>query len=141
MRDLHNQVAVRHTLAPATHATTATGTTVDRRGFESVDHAVTLGASGDTLSPSVSITLKLEHSHDGSGWEAATDADALGPTLGAAGAFAVIDDTAEDGTTYRVGYVGGRRYSRVVAEFTGVHASGTPLAALALLGHAHMRPV
>lgn len=140
MRDLYNQVAVRHTLAPATVTAGVTGAAVDRRGFESVDHTVILGASGDTLSGSVSITLRLEHSHDGITWEAATDADALGPTIGASGIFATIDDPAEDDAVYRVGYVGGRRYTRIVADFAGVHSNGTPLAGLAMLGHAHMRP-
>lgn len=141
MRDLHNKVAVRQTIAPATATADVTGAAADRRGFESVEHIVALGASGDALSPTVRIDLRLEHSHDNAAWEAVTDADVLGATVGAGGVFATVDDPAEDEAVHRLGYVGGRRYSRVVAAFTGSHTGGIPLAGLALLGHAHVKPV
>ncbi|GAA6157479.1 hypothetical protein NBRC116588_29520 [Pyruvatibacter sp. HU-CL02332] len=141
MRDLHNQVAVRHTLVPAVVSADTTSTTVDRRGFESVEHAVIAGQSGDTLSGSLKIDIRLEHSHDASVWEAVTTPDVIGADVDAAGFFATIDDAAEDEAVYRIGYIGGRRYSRVVADFTGTHTNGTPMAALALLGHAHAKPV
>jgi len=141
MRDLHNQVAVRHTLVPATVTADVTSAAVDRRGFESVEHAVIAGQSGDTLSASVKIDLKLEHSHDASVWEPVVDTDVIGAAVEVSGLFATIDDAAEDEAVYRIGYVGGRRHTRVVADFSGTHTNGTPLAALALLGHAHARPV
>ncbi|MEQ8746957.1 hypothetical protein [Pyruvatibacter sp.] len=140
MRDLHNQVAVRHTLVPATVTGDTTGTTVDRRGFESVEHAVIAGQSADTLSASVKIDIKLEHSHDTSTWESVETSDVIGAEIATGGIFATIDDATEDERVYRVGYIGGRRYSRVVADLTGIHANGTPLAAIALLSHAHARP-
>ncbi len=140
MRDLHNQVAVRHTLVPAVTTADATGEAVDRRGFESVEHAVITGQSGDTLSGSVKIDLKLEHSHDNSAWDTVTTPDVIGATV-TDGIFATIEDAAEDEAVYRIGYIGGRRYSRVVADFTGTHSNGIPLAAIVLLGHAHARPV
>ncbi len=140
MRDLHNQVAVRHTLVPATVTADTTGTTVDRRGFESVEHAVIAGQSADTLSASVKIDIKLEHSHDTSTWESVETSDVIGAEIATGGIFATIDDATEDERVYRVGYIGGRRYSRVVADLTGTHSNGTPLAAIALLSHAHARP-
>ena len=141
MRDLHNHVAVRQTLAPATATASMTGAAADRRGFESVEHIVARAQSGDELSPAVSIALRLEHSHDDAAFEAVTDADVLGATVDANGVFATVDDAGADETVHRLGYVGGRRYSRVVAAFTGTHTNGTPLVALALLGHAHVKPV
>lgn len=141
MRDLHNQVAVRHTLVPATVTADVTSAAVDRRGFESVEHAVIAGQSGDTLSASIKIELKLEHSHDASTWEPVTDADVIGASVDGSGVFATIDDAAEDEAVYRIGYIGGRRHTRVAADFAGTHTNGTPLTALALLGHAHAKPV
>ena len=43
-------------------------------------------------------------------------------------------DTA--GEIYRVGYVGGKRYVRVVLAKTGTHSNGTPLGAMIVRGHA-----
>jgi len=141
MRDLHNQVAVRHSLVPATVNSDANGTTIDRRGFESVEHAVILGQSGDSLSGSRRIDLKLQHSDDAAAWDAVTTEDVLGADIGTDGVFATVDNAAEDETIYRLGYIGGRRYSRVVADFSGSHSNGTPIAAVALLSHAHSKPV
>ena len=141
MRDLHNKVAVRQTLAPAVATSDRTSAAADRRGFESVEHIVALGASGDALTSSRRIDLRLEHSHDDTAWEPVSDADVLGVVVDANGVFATIDDATLDESVYSAGYVGGRRYSRVVADFAGSHANGTPVAALALMSHAHVKPV
>ena len=141
MRDLHDTIAVVQTLDPATTTTTRVGAPVDRQGFESVEHTALLGATGDVLSGSVFIELKLEHSEDASTWTAVTTADqVLGGPITASGIFATIDSTTQDQTAYRIGYVGNARYSRVTAALTGTHTSGTPIAALAILGAAHVKP-
>ena len=94
-----------------------------------------------TLSGSVFIELKLQDSEDGSNWSDVTDAGKVLGTISGSGVFATIDDNAEDGALYRIGYVGNARYSRLVASLTGTHTNGTPLGAVALLSHAHVKPV
>lgn len=141
MRDLHDNIAVVQTLDPATTTTTRVGAPVDRQGFESVEHTILLGATGDTLSGSIFIELKLEHSEDATTWTAVTTADqVLGGPVDIAGIFATIDSATEDQLAYRIGYTGNARYSRITAALTGTHTNGTPIAALAILGAAHIKP-
>lgn len=142
MRDLHSNLSIVQSLDPAVTTSTRVGAPVDRQGYESVEHIVSLGVSGDTLSPSVSLSMKLEESEDGTNWTAVVnDSEVLGAVVDGTGVFALVDDPAEDGQAIAVGYVGDARYCRVQVELTGTHTNGTPVSALALLGHGGVRPV
>jgi len=142
MRDLHSNLGVVQSLDPAVTTATRVGAPIDRQGFESVEHIISLGMSGDTLSPSVSLSLKLEESEDGSNWSpVVNDSDVIGASVDGSGIFALVDDGAEDGQAYAVGYVGDARYCRVQVSLAGTHTNGTSVAALALLGHGTVKPV
>ena len=67
--------------------------------------------------------------------------DVLGAAVDGSGIFALVDDSSEDGQAFAIGYVGNARYCRVQVELTGTHSNGTPVAALALLGHGSVKPV
>ena len=51
------------------------------------------------------------------------------------GIFATFDANAEAPAVTSIGYVGGSRYIRVVADFTGSHSNGTPCSAMVIKGH------
>ena len=141
MKDLHHNIKTVQTLDPAVTTTNRAGAPVDRQGFESVEHIVLFGASGDTLSESVRTDVKLEASEDGSNWLAVSDADDVnGGPISAGGIFATVDSTSLDQTDYRIGYVGNARYSRVSLVLTGTHTNGTPVSAIAILGAANVKP-
>jgi len=142
MRDIHNNIATVQTLDPAVTTISRYGAPVDRRGFAAVEHVVCIGASADTLSETVAIACVLEQSENGGDWQPVTAAhEVLGGTPDENGVFATVDDVAGDQRDYRIGYVGPARYSRVAVVLTGTHEDGTPIAALALLAHAQLKPV
>lgn len=144
MKDLHSNIKVAEGLAPIVLTADQNCATIDRQGFESVEHIVMLGATGDTLSGSVYIDLVLQDSDDGSTWGDVTAAndvivggDGVSTAPDANGIFATIDDNAEDDRHFRIGYRGGKRYSRVQIDLTGTHTNGIEAACLAVLGDAH----
>ena len=142
MRDIHNGLKVVQTLAPKVTAETRYGAPVDRKGFGSVEHIVSIGTAGDELSETASIACVLEASDDGASWLPVTAAhEVLGDTPDEAGVFALIDDADADLRDYRIGYVGPARYTRMGVVLDGDHEEGTPIAALALLGAAQLKPV
>ena len=47
----------------------------------------------------------------------------------------VVDTDGETPQVTSIGYVGGNRYVRVVADFTGTHSNGTPIAVSVIKGH------
>ena len=142
MKDLHHNIKTVQTLDPAVTTAARAGAPVDRRGFESVEHIVLFGASGDTLSESLKTDVVLEASEDGSNWAAVTQADEInGGPISAEGIFASVASTIADQMEYRIGYVGNARYSRVSLVLTGTHTNGTAVSAIAILGAANVKPV
>jgi hypothetical protein len=111
MRDLYSNINTLQAIAPAVQAATINGATIDTQNYTGAAFALNTGAivgAGD-------FGASVEESDDGTTWAAApvdhvqTDAPA---TLLAA-------------STYRLGYVGWKRYIRLVLTKAG----GTSLAA------------
>lgn len=139
--DMHHNLASVQTLDPAVTTEARAGAPVDIQGYRGVEHIVAIGASGDSLSETDRFDLVLEASADGGSWDAVIDGDDVLGTIDASGVFASIDAAGKEQSEYRIGYVGGLRYSRVRVVPEGTHENGTPVAALALLGGADVKPV
>lgn len=136
MRDLHNNIDVVKAIEAivVNNDTEGTGLTIDLQGYNACEFVVNVGASGDTLSGSLKLDLKLQHGDlaNGTDMAAVADADLLG-TFATGAIFATIDDPAEDSAVFQVGYIGSKRYVRVFVDTTGTHTNGTPLSAVAIL--------
>lgn len=136
MKDLANNLLAVQSLAPAVRTADANGTGVDLQGFEGAMVIVDMGAEGDTLSGSVKIDYKLEESSDDSTYTAVTSSSSVTDgSVDSNGIFATFDANAEAPAVTGIGYVGGSRYIRVVADFTGTHSNGTPCSAMVIKGH------
>ena len=135
MQDLTHNIVVSNSIINAVKTAAANGSGVDLKGFEEATAIVDVGAEGDTLSGSVYFELSLEHSDDDSTYTDCAQADIVDGTIAAGGIFLKLDGTAGGnpdtaGGIFRVGYVGGKRYLRVVLAKTGTHSNGTPLGAM-----------
>ena len=112
------------------------GTTVDRQGFESVMFVVNSGIEGDTLSCSVKFDFILQESDDDSSWSAVTSSTSVTETsVDSSGIFLTLDANGETPQTSQIGYIGGKRYTRVKIDATGTHSNGTPISIQAILGN------
>jgi len=126
-RDLHNNIGAALALSPAVQAATIKGNAVDLLGFDSAELMVNTGA----IAGAGDFTAKLQESDtttDGDFTDVAAD-DLLG-TLPAS--------LTADGT-FRTGYIGGKRYVRVVLTKN----AGTSIAAGAVVikGNPRISPV
>ena len=141
MRDLSNNISPAVSLPVAVRTAAANGTGVDLQGYESATILVDVGAEGDTLSSSVHFEVSLEESDDNSTFTDVAQAGIIDGTISSGGIFLKLDGTTggdpdSTGGIFRVGYVGGKRYVRVVLAKTGTHSNGTPLGAMVVRGHA-----
>ena len=142
MKDLSNSISPAVSLAAATSGSGArTGTGVDLQGYESATVLVDVGAEGDTLSGSVHFEISLEESDDNSTFTDVAQSGIVDGTITSGGIFLKLDGTTggdpdTTGGIFRVGYVGGKRYIRVVLAKTGTHSNGTPIGAMVVRGHA-----
>ena len=135
MKDLANNISIIQSIAPVVGTSDTNGTGVDLQFFESATAVVDTGVEGDTLSTSVKIDFKLEDSDDNSTFTAVTSSlHVTDGSVDSNGIFLTLDANAETPQVTSIGYVGGKRYLRVVADFTGTHSNGTPIAATIIKG-------
>ena len=141
MKDLSNNTVPVMSIIPAVKTTGANGTGVDLQGYESAMCVVNVGAEGDTLAAGLNFQISLEHSDDNSSYSDCVQADILSGTIAAGGIWLILDGTAggnpdTTGSIHKVGYVGGKRYLRLVLAKTGTHSTGTSISGTVIKGHA-----
>ena len=134
MKDLANSIAASASLTPAVRTADTNGTGIDLQGFESATVVWEVGAEGDTLSSTVKIEAQLEHSDDDSTYTTVAQADVVDGTV-SSGVFATYDANSEAPAVAKIGYIGGKRYVRVVDQRTGTHSTGTPTSAIVIKGN------
>ena len=128
-------VSVVHALTAAIYNTDQDSASADLGEFDGALIVVNVGNSADTLSGSNTIELEVETSDNDSDWvDAADDVLSSSVTGTNTGTFALINDPAEDTTTFTVAYLGRERFIRAVVNFTGTHSTGTPISVNILRG-------
>lgn len=141
MRDLHSRIAAATAIVPAALDADNTPPAVDLAGFESADILIHVGVGGITFSGTNKVEFKLTHSDDDSTYEAVTVDDVIGiDSVGTGGIIHSLVAAHAAATVTRVGYVGNRRYLKLLADFSGTHGAATPMSAVVVKGHAHERP-
>lgn len=135
-RDLVNSVDVASTIDAAVLSSDTNGSGIDLQGFESATVSANLGTGGITFSGTNKIELKLEHSDDDNTFVAVTeDSEVLEGSVDADGVFFTANSAGSTPAVPTIGYRGGKRYVRVVADFSGTHGSGTPVGVTVIKGH------
>lgn len=135
MKDLHSKVAVDQLLPAATYDADNTPVAADLLGFESAEIAIAVGVGGITFTTSNKVEFKLTHSDNNSDYTAVTIDDMLGlDSVGTGGIIKSLIAAHAAASVTRIGYRGGKRYLKLLADFSGTHATGTPMAALLVKG-------
>ena len=136
MRDLHNNVEIVEAIAPKVLDDDNTPAAIDLQGFESAEVAIHVGIGGITFSGTNKIEFKLTHSDDDSTYTAVDADDVEGvDSVGSGGIVHSLTAAHAAATITRLGYIGGKRYLKLLADFSGTHGSGTPMAAQVVKGH------
>jgi fluoride ion exporter CrcB/FEX len=108
MKDLYHNLEVKTSLAPKTRTASENGTGVDLQGFEAALVVIHAGTITDGTH-----TPKLQESDDNSTWSDVGSSDLLG-------SFSNISSN----SIQTVGYIGSKRYIRVVATVSGATSGG-----------------
>jgi hypothetical protein len=134
MQDLFTEINLKRVISPVSVAdnTAQVGQIIDKQGFDSVTYAIALGSIADA---DATFTVLLEESNDSgmSGATAVADEDLLGTEVLAAFAFD------SDNACRKLGYIGSKRYTRLTITPVN-NASAALIAAVAILGHANIKP-
>lgn len=141
MQDMHSDLSVASAIDAATLATDNTPVAIDLRGFDAAEIVVAIGAGGITFTASNKIEFKLTHSDDDASYEPVTEGDVLGvEAIGTGGVIKALVAAHAQAGVYRFGYVGGKRYLKLLAAFSGTHGTGTPIAGVVIRGHGQINP-
>ena len=128
MRDLANRVVQTAVLAPVVQNATVTSSAIDLEGFNSAMISVATGIEGVTLSGSVFWTFILQHSDDDSTYTVvSSNTDVTDGSIDSNGIFLTLDANAETPQVSGIGYIGGKRYLKVVTTKNGTMSAGTPI--------------
>jgi hypothetical protein len=141
MRDLYSNLGVAVLLASATYAADSTPASVDLDGFDSALLAIEVGAGGITFTTSNKVEFVLTHSDDDTTYTNVADADVIGVTGITGGIVKSLVAAHAAADVSLVGYIGGKRYLKLLADFSGTHGTGTPLSALVIKGQPRIKPV
>ncbi len=133
MRDLFNNMNPKPVIAPqvATDTTALVGLVIDRAGYEALTYIIQTGVLADV---DATFAVLLEESDaSGSGFTAVDDKDLIGTEALAGFTFAA------DGVCRKLGYKGGKRYTRLTVT-PAANSGNAPLAAYAELGFPSSAP-
>jgi hypothetical protein len=141
-KDIHSDTKLIDVFGPVALSADNTPVAVDLKDFRAAELVLGVGIGGVTFSGTDKIEFKLTHSHDDVTYEAVTAADVLGEaSIGSGGIIKSLIAAHAAAASYRFGYVGGRRYLKLLADFSGTHGSATPLYAVVVAQRPVMSPV
>lgn len=135
MRDLHNNIHAVRVLSPSagpSDNTAQVGQIVDHRGYDSAEYIILTGSLADA-DVTFAVLLEEGDESDLSDATAVADADLIGTEAAAGFTFG------DDNEVRKLGYKGGKRYTRLTITPAN-NASAAAMAAVCILGHPSIVP-
>ena len=134
MRELSLGLSPAILINAATYSADTTPVSVDCAGYDGATILLTIGVGGITFTGVNKVDFQLEKSDDNTTWANAVTADLIGVTVTTGHIRSLTTaKAAADAVAYRI--VGTARYWRLTADFSGTHATGTPIAATLIRGN------
>jgi hypothetical protein len=121
-REMYNSIKIGTIKAPVLTNSSTNGVYFDTRGSDAVTILALVGASTGTPSTANKMTLVVQESSStaAASFVAVSAANLIGEVSGTTiGAFAILDGAGDLSQTYKVGYIGSKRYVRVKYTETG----------------------
>jgi len=140
-RDDISNMGVDFAIAPAALDADPTPPAVDLIGFDSASFLINVGVGGITFSGTNKIEFVMTHSDDDATYTAVTDDDVVGVTVASGGIVHSLTAAHAAATSTKVGYIGGKRYVKVLPDFSGTHGTAPPMSIPVVKTRAHQRPV
>jgi hypothetical protein len=137
MRDIYNNIDIVNAIDPEGLKVDETSSAIDLQGYESAEVVIHVGVGGITFSDTNKVEFKLTHSDNDSDYAAVDEDDVEGiDSVGTGGIIHSLIAAHASATVTEVGYIGGKRYLKLHADFSGTHGTATPMAATVVKGHA-----
>lgn len=128
-------------LGPVVLAADNTPAAIDIGNYGGAIILLHIGIGGITFSTTNKIEFKLTHSDDNSTYTDVAQGDVSGVTVATGGIIKSLIAAHAAASLTKVGYHGGKRYLKLLADFDGTHGTGTPISAIVIGGEPFIAPV
>ncbi|MBL4757490.1 MAG: hypothetical protein JKY32_07585 [Rhizobiales bacterium] len=140
MKDMHSEMTAVAALGAAVLAADNTPVAIDLQGYNAAEILLNIGIGGITFDATNKVEFVLTHSDDNTTYTNVADADMLGVSGISNGIIKSLVAAHAAAAVYRSGYIGNKRYLKILANFSGTHGAGTPIAATVLKSEGHDSP-
>ena len=141
MKDIYTKQVAVNIFGPVVLDADNTPAALDLLGYNGAEIELGIGAGGITFDSTNKVEFKLTHSDDDSTYDAVTIDDVLGvASVGTGGIIKSLVAAHASATVEQFGYIGNKRYLKLLADFAGTHGTGTPLHAVLRKGHGRLKP-
>ena len=138
VKDLASRTAVVQAIGAATFTASNTPSAIDLTGFQSASVEISVGTGGITFDTTNRIDFVLTHSDDGTTYTNVAVTDINGkdaPGTVTSGIVKSLTSAHPTADVSEIGYIGGKRYLKVLAQFGGTHGTGTPISCVVVTGN------
>lgn len=141
-RDLASHINETQAIGPITLAADNTPAAIDLQGYSSAVILISVGIGGITFDSTNKVEFVVTHSDDNSSYSNVTDSDVQGVTGISSGIVRslVAAKAAADTAPTEIGYIAGKRYLKILADFSGTHGAGTPISVVVVRGNPDVKP-
>jgi len=140
MKGIHSDISIVPAIGAAVLGADNTPAAIDLQGYNAAEIMLAIGIGGITFTATNKIEFVVTHSDDNATYVPVEDKDILGVSGIADGIIKALKTAHADADCSRFGYVGGKRYLKVLAKFSGTHGTGTPIAVMVIKGYGHDNP-
>lgn len=123
---------------PEALAADTTPVAIDMQGFGTALLLIEVGVGGITFDATNKVEFVLTHSDDDATYVAVTDDDVIGVTGITSGIVHSLIAAHAAATVTQIGYRGGKRYLKLLADFSGTHGTATPMGSTLVKAGAHL---
>jgi len=140
-KDISTSMSPVLALGPAVLDADNTPAAIDMGNFGAALILLVIGIGGITFTATNKVEFKLTHSDDDSTYTAVAQADVKGVTVATGGIIKSLVAEHAAASLTKVGYHGGKKYLKLLADFGGTHSSGTPMSTVVVRGEPYVAPV
>lgn len=135
IKDISNDLEPVVAAGPIALDADNTPVAIDLDGYRAAMILIAVGVGGITFDGSNKIEFTVTDSDDNSTYDAVTQADIEDDiTVSGTGIVKSLITLHAAATVTKVGYIGGKRYIKIKADFTGTHGGTTPICVLVVKG-------
>lgn len=140
MKDIYSELDPAILIGAAALSADNTPAAVDLQDYNAALIEIAVGVGGITFSPTNKIEFVLTHSDDDSSYLPVTVDDVLGVASVTSGIVKSLVAAQAAATVDKIGYIGNKRYLKLLADFSGTHGAATPISATVIQGHGRLKP-